>query len=415
MAYLYNEQGSVYIIGGARTPTLIFKGPLSYISSNHLGVFAFTEALRKTHIDASEVEALYCGQVYDAGDGQNVAHTIALRSDCKEDIDTEVIKKVCASSLAAAQRGYSAIRLDGYHCVGVCGMESMSNVPYLLRRPKRKTPAEKPLVGDIFVLKMEQHYDDFKNTKLIDGLSDGLRDGVTSYWMGEIGDEFSKKHGISREEQDDYAYESYVRAGNAKDILRKHFVVIPPFEGVYDQGWREPDREKMRTLNPAFSGGGVLTSANSSQLADGAAAMILISEMKRKEIDDNSSFPVYSRIIRFENFTGHPHEFLSAPVYAVKRLLAKAELDLSEIDQIECNEAFSAVPLYFMRETGFPHEKMNAWGGAIANGHPLGASGVKITLSLLYRLQETGGKFGVAVLCYGGGGALAMLVRNMRA
>lgn len=412
---LYDGNGSVYIIGGARTPTLTFKGPLSYLSSSNLGVYAFVEALKNTHIDASEIEALYCGQVYDAGNEQNIPRQIALRSKCNLNIDMELVKKVCASSLAATQRGYDAIRLDGYHCVGICGMESMSNTPYFLERPQKKESEKKPLVGNVSLSYIEQYYSDFKHIKLVDGLSDGLRDGITSCWMGEIGDEFSKKHGISREEQDDYAFESYMRTEAARDMLCKHLVSANPFESVWDQGWRKPNREKMRMLMPAFSPDGILTAANSSQFADGAAAFILISEQKRKEIDQNSSFPVFARVIAFQNYAGHPHDFPSSPVYAVKRLLAKVGMDISDIDHIECNEAFAAVPLYFMRETGYPHERMNAWGGAIANGHPLGASGVKITLSLLYRLQETGGKYGISVLCYGGGGALAMLVRNMRA
>jgi acetyl-CoA C-acetyltransferase len=246
-------------------------------------------------------------------------------------------------------------------------------------------------------------------------LHDGLRDIYEDHMphMGEFADRCAKIKGISRDEQEEYSAQSHLRALDAirDGLLRSQLLEVNVSETTVignDEGPRVPDREKMRTLKPAFSGSGLVTAATSSQISDGAAALLL-SDLNTAE---RLGVRPLARIVAFAVFSQEPEWYTTAPVIAIQKVLSNARLQLEDINLFEINEAFAVVPLYAMRELGIPYEKVNIWGGAIALGHPIGASGARIVGNLVHQLIHTNGRYGIAVACNGGGEAVAVLIEN---
>lgn len=389
----------VYIISAVRTPIGSFGGSLSSLSAIALGSIAVKGAVEKAGIDPKLIQEVYIGNVIAAGLGQAPATQIAAGAGLGFEIPCTLVNKVCASGMKAIMLGAQSIMLGQNDIVVTGGTESMSNIPY-------------------YLMKARYGYK-YGNSELIDGLQhDGLTDAYDHCAMGVCADNTAKEMNISRQDQDNYAINSYKRsaaswsAGKFKDEIIP--VEIKDRKGnttlfAEDEEYKSVNFEKIPGLKPAFTKEGTVTAANASTLNDGASALILISKEKAQEL----GIKPLARIRGFADAAQEPKWFTTTPSLAIPKAIKHAGLDKKDIAYYEINEAFSAVAIANNIKLGLDPDKVNINGGAVALGHPLGASGARITTTLLNILKQNQAGIGVAGICNGGGGASAIVIENM--
>ncbi|MGE0588564.1 MAG: acetyl-CoA C-acyltransferase [Cyclobacteriaceae bacterium] len=389
----------VYIVSAVRTPIGSFGGVLAGLSAVQLGASAVKAALQRINLEGKHVNELYVGNVISAGLGQAPATQVAAGAGLGFEIPCTQINKVCASGMKAIMVGAQSIMLGQNDVVVAGGMESMSNIPYYL--PKAR-----------FGYK-------FGNGELLDGLSfDGLTDIYNHCAMGVCSDNTAKEMKISREEQDEYAINSYKRAaaawaaGKFKDEVaaveikgRKGDVI----QVTEDEEYKNVNFDKIPGLKPVFGKEGTATAANASTINDGAAAVILMSKEKANEL----GVKPLARIIGFADAAQDPMWFTTAPSLAIPKAMKMAGVDKKDVGFYEINEAFSAVAIANNKNMELDPAKVNVNGGAVALGHPLGASGARITVTLGHVLKQNNASIGVAGICNGGGGASAIVIENL--
>lgn len=337
------------------------------------------------------VDRLIVGNVYSAGEGQHIVRQAARLADLSERCHTHRTERVCNASLQALWDAYLFAReYDELIIAG--GMESMSRTPLLIRRDKSQEPVD---------------------SMLHDGLCDAYMNGNPH--MGQIADEFARNNHIKREAQDEYAFQSYCRAYAAKKIGAARLGIMYGYPIAHDEGIREPNLETMRQLKPVF--GETITAGNASQLSDGAAALLVTSYRRAKRIDCKS----IARVVAFGDYAGENSLYLSAPIGAVEKVLAVAGLKGKDIDLVEYHEPFAVSPIHFINVHGSRfggrdvlQKKMNVWGGSIALGHPLGATGGRLVVTLVHALKYYDKRYGLAVACNGGGEAVAVIIENLQ-
>lgn len=387
----------VVIVAGARTPIGSFQGALSSLSAPRLGAVAIRAALERASVKPDEVSEVILGEVLTAGVGQAPARQAAIYAGLPTKVPCTTINKVCGSGLKAVMLARQAIALGEADIVVAGGMESMTNAPYLLPTARGGMRMGNQTAVDAMI-------------------HDGLWDPYGNSHMGGFGDLCAKEHDFSREAQDAFAKASYERALKAqKEGAFKDEIVPVEIEGkkgstLVDSD-EEPSRylpEKMGGLRPAFGKEGSVTAANASKINDGAAALVL---MSREEADKRGA-PVLATLVADGTFAQDPEWFTTAPVGAIQKACERAKLDPKDVDLYEINEAFSVVTMVTMRDLGLAHEKVNVHGGAVALGHPIGASGARLLLTLVNAMKQRDAKTGCASLCIGGGEAVAVLVRR---
>ncbi len=388
----------VYIISAVRTPIGSFLGSLSSLSAVQLGGIAFKGALDKAGIDKKLIQEVFVGNVISAGLGQAPATQVAAAAGLGFDIPCTLINKVCASGMKAVMVGAQSIMLGHNDVVLAGGTESMSNIPF-------------------YLLKARTGYK-YGTGELVDGLQyDGLTDVYNHCAMGVCADNTAKEMNISRQDQDAYAINSYKRsaaswaAGKFKDEVVP--VEITDRKGnktifAEDEEYKNVNFDKMPGLKPAFNKDGTVTAANASTLNDGASALVLMSKEKAIELGVK---PI-AKILGFADAAQDPMWFTTAPSLAIPKALKIAGISAKDVNYYEINEAFSAVAIANNIKLGLDPEKVNPNGGAVALGHPLGASGARITTTLINVLKQHKGSIGVAGICNGGGGASAIVIEN---
>ena len=391
---------AVYIVSAVRTPIGSFGGGLSSLSAAQLGAAAIRGAVSSIQLDPKLIEAVYMGNVVSANVGQAPARQAAILAGLSVNTTCTTVNKVCASGMKTMMQAAQDILLGDAEIVLAGGMESMSNAPFYL---------EKARFGGY----------GFGNGQLIDGLAkDGLLDAYDQTAMGVCSDATASKYGISREEQDNFAIASYQRAAAAweENYFQKEVisVEIPQKKGdsifmSQDEEYKKVKFDKIPTLKPAFTKDGSTTAANASSINDGAAATILMSEKKVIEL----GITPLARIVSYADAEHEPSWFTTAPTVAAPKALKKAGLSLGQIDYFEVNEAFASVALTFMKELGIAHDRTNVFGGAVSLGHPLGCSGTRIMVTLNNVLTQKHGRYGLAAICNGGGGASAMIIERV--
>jgi acetyl-CoA C-acetyltransferase len=389
----------VYIVSAVRTPIGSFGGSLASVSAIKLGSIAVKGALQRAGIDPKQVQEVFMGNVVSAGLGQAPATQVAAGAGLGFEIPCTIVNKVCASGMKAVMLGAQSIMLGQNDVVVAGGMESMSNIPY-------------------YLMKARTGYK-FGNGELIDGLQfDGLTDVYNHCAMGVCADNTAKEMKISRQDQDAYAMNSYKRSaaswssGKFKDEVVA--VEITDRKGnvtqfAEDEEYKNVNFDKIPGLKPAFTKDGTVTAANASTLNDGASALILVSKEKLKEL----GLKPLARIRGFADAAQDPMWFTTTPSLAIPKAMKHAGVDQKDVAYYEINEAFSAVAIANNQKLGLNPEKVNVLGGAVALGHPLGASGARIVTTLLTVLNQNGGTVGVAGICNGGGGASAIVVEKV--
>jgi acetyl-CoA C-acetyltransferase len=392
--------GDPVIIGGARTAIGRLLGSLAGLSAAELGGFAIKGALDRAGITPDQVEYVIMGHVLQAGAGQITSRQAAVKAGIPMTTPATTVNKVCLSGLDAIAQAADLIRLGEYDIIVAGGMESMTSAPHILRN-SRKGYKYGPV--------------EMADSMALDGLTDAF-DGLS---MGESTDRHNAKLGISRQEQDEFAARSQQRAARAtKDgILAEEIVPVEitarkgDVRFAEDEGIR-PDTtvESLAKLPPAFGKDGTITAGSASQISDGAAAVVLTD----KQTAMNRGLPILAEVGAFGTVAGPDNSLHSQPANAIRKALKKAGLTEQDLDLIEINEAFAAVGIQSMRELGVTPDITNVNGGAIALGHPLGASGARIALTLAYELRRRGGGLGAAGLCGGGGQGSALLLRVPR-
>ncbi|PTX96430.1 thiolase family protein [Opitutus sp. ER46] len=386
------------ILAATRTPIGSFQGRLAAVPAPRLGAVAIQGALAATGLAPAHVSDVLMGNVLQAGLGQAPARQAALQANLPASTRCVTVHKVCGSGLQAVMQGVHALAAGDASLVVAGGMENMSAAPYLL--PKAR---EGFRLGHQRVLDSMVH--------------DGLWDPYADLHMGGCAEECVRRFAISREEQDAYAAESFRRANAAQQAGRFAGEITPVVVSdgraerrvEQDEGPGRVNYERLRTLKPVFEPGGTITAANASTLNDGAAALVLA----REETATALGVRPLARIVAFGAHAQDPVWFTTAPISAAGNALRRAGWTTRDVDLWEVNEAFAVVPLVFQRETGVPADRLNVRGGAIALGHPIGASGARILVTLLAALRERGGRRGLAVICIGGGEALAICVERV--
>lgn len=386
---------AVYILGGARTAFGSFMGTLSSVPATKLGATAIAGAIEKAKVSKDKVDEVFMGNVITSGEGQAPARQATLFAGLGENVPATTVGKVCGSGLQSIILGARSILTGENNLVVAGGMENMSLAPHMLMNSRSGAK--------------------FGATEMKDSMQwDGLWDVYSNRAMGNCAEECTKKFSMTREEQDAFAMESFKRAQAAsKEGVFKDEIVavkVPAKAGTIDiaedEGPFKANFEKMPSLRPAFEKDGTITAANASTINDGAAAVVLGGE----EYANQAEF----KILGFASHAQNPTWFTTAPVEAIKKSLKKANLSINQIDLFEINEAFAAVTLAAMKECEIPHEKVNVFGGAVAIGHPIGASGARIVVALMNAMKRKNAKYGVAAICIGGGEALSLVVEKIR-
>ncbi|MCG8330680.1 MAG: thiolase family protein [Chitinophagales bacterium] len=389
----------VYIVSAVRTPLGSFGGALSSLSATQLGSTAIKGALEKAGVDASEVEEVFMGNVCSANLGQAPARQAALGAGIGQNVPCTTVNKVCSSGMKSIMFGAQSIMLGQSDVIVAGGMESMSNIPYYI--PKARWGHK------------------YGNGELVDGLAkDGLTDAYGQMAMGVCADSTATKYEISREEQDAYAIRSYKLAAKATEQGWFKEEIVPvsvpqrkgdPIVVTEDEEYKRVKFEKIPALRPAFTKEGTVTAANASTINDGASALVLVSKEKMETL----GLKPIAKIVSFADAAHEPEWFTTAPTLAAPKALERAGLKMEDIDYLEVNEAFAVVPMAFIKELNVPEEKVNVHGGAVSIGHPLGASGARIVTTLNNVLHQREGRYGMATLCNGGGGASAIIIERV--
>ncbi|HRL94018.1 MAG TPA: acetyl-CoA C-acyltransferase [Pseudomonas sp.] len=385
----------IVIVSGARTPMGGFQGSLSSVPAVELGAIAIREAVARAGIQPGDVEEVIMGCVLPAGLKQGPARQAALGAGLPSAAGCTTINKLCGSGMKAVMLAHDALKAGSNSVMVAGGMESMSNAPYIL---------EKARTG------LRMGHGEIKDHMFLDGLEDAR----TGRLMGSFAQETADQYGISREEMDAYAIESLKRAQNAisSGVLASEIVPVTVSSRKGDVLVKDDEQplnanlEKIPTLKPAFRKDGTITAANASSISDGASALVL---MTAAEAAKRGLKPL-AKIVAHATQSQDPSEFTIAPIGAMTNLLKKAGWDKNDVDLFEINEAFAMVTMLAMREHGLDHAKVNVYGGACAQGHPVGSTGSRIIVTLINALQRTGGKRGVASLCIGGGEATAVAI-----
>jgi len=389
----------IVIAGFVRTPIGKFGGALKDVKTPHLAAFVIKKLLERTGLSGKEVDEVVFGSTLQGGMGQNLARYAALLAGLPVEVSAYTVNRVCSSGMQAIIEAYREIAVGDASVVIAGGAESMSTPPICL--PDDARWGLRHFIGRRAELRDLMVYD-------------GLTDPTNGLLMGEEAELVAREHKITREELDWVAYESHMRAWRATE--NKWFEEMEPIDdelgGVRvkldrDEGIR-PDTtlEKLAKLKPVFRPDGVLTAGNSSQLSDGAAALLLTTEEKAKEL----GLKPVARILGYSWHMVEPWRFVEAPLYAVQKLLKKLGMEINDFDYFENNEAFAVSNVLFHRFFNVPYDKLNVFGGAIALGHPLGASGARIVTTLISVLRRMGGRRGIAALCHGTGGGTALAI-----
>ena len=388
----------IVILGAARTPIGSFLGTLSSLPAPKLGSVAIKCALENARVTAEQIEQVIMGNVLQAAIGQAPARQAGIGAGIPVAAGAVTVNKVCGSGMKAVMYAANDIRCDEYDLAVAGGMESMSNAPYALTQARSGYR--------------------MGNGKMLDlMIHDGLWDPYGDKHMGMCAEACVTKYQFSREAQDEYAKESYRRA---QDAVRggkfKNEIAVVTIEGkkgksvvIDDEEPFAAPLEKMATLKPAFVKEGSVTAANSSKINDGAAALVVTSA----EYAEKHNLKPMARIVGQATAAHEPEWFTTAPAKAIDIALRRANLKVDDIDLFEVNEAFAAVAMVAMKDAAIPHEKMNVNGGAVALGHPIGASGARILVTLLHALEDRKLKRGMAAICIGGGEAAAMIVERL--
>jgi acetyl-CoA C-acetyltransferase len=388
----------VVIIGAARTPIGAFLGGLAPLAAPQLGAIAIRAAIQRSGVPVDQIDEVFMGNVVQAGVGQAPARQAALGAGLPQSVPCTTVNKVCGSGLKSVMLASSQIRAGEARCIVAGGMESMSNAPYLAR-------------GLRTGLALGEHR--IEDANLVDGLVDAYGGGH----MGLGGEKAAECCALTREDQDRFAVRSYEKALQAQksgafadEIVT---VDVPGRKGAVttitkDETPRETSVEALSKLAPAFKPGGTVTAGNASKLNDGAAALVVASDERAREL---RAAPL-ARVIAQGQYAREPELFLLAPSGAIARVLERAGWSMDSVDLFEVNEAFSGIE-GVRRELGIPEEKFNVNGGAVALGHPIGASGARLLVTLLYALRARGKRRGIASLCLGGGEAVALAVEAL--
>jgi len=386
------------IVAGVRTPMGAFLGGLAAVPAPQLGATCVKALVSRTGVPADQIDEVIMGNCIAAGLGMNPARQVAIFGGLPQSVGATTLNRACASGMKAVLLADQAIRLGDAQLVIAGGMENMSRPPYLL-------------------LKAREGYR-MGNGELFDALIyDGLTDAFSNKHMGCFADQCAAKYGFSKQQQDDFAVRSHTRARKATEEGISADEIVPVEITVkgkttkvsLDEGPSKFDEAKLRNLKPAFGPDGTVTAGNASSINDGAAALLVGSPAKCRELGLKPA----ARIVGGATYSREPEWFTIAPVDAVKKLLKKVEWRISEVDLFEVNEAFAAVALTAEKELNLPADKVNIYGGAVALGHPVGCSGARIVVTLLNGLRRTGGRRGIAVLCVGGGEGIAMAVETI--
>lgn len=386
----------VVIVGMARTPMGAMLGELAGFSANELGALAIKGAVAEAGIKGEDVELVYMGNCLPAGQGQAPARQAGIKSGLPKGAEATTVNKMCGSGMQAAVMGRNALLAGEATVVVAGGMESMTNAPHLvdLRKGHKYGAAS-----------LRDHM-----------ATDGLEDAYGGGAMGNYADMIAKEYQFTREQQDAYALETLSRAQSATKEGRFKREITPVIvKGKKGDVTIDTDElprtampDKIPTLRPAFSKDGTVTAANASGISDGAAALVL---MRASEAKKRGLKPL-ATIVSSAAHSHEPAYFTTAPVPAMKKALAKAGWEASDVDLWEINEAFAVVPMIAMKELGITHDKVNVNGGACALGHPIGASGARVLVTLINALEQQGKKRGMAALCIGGGEGIAMAIER---
>lgn len=394
-----SDRRQVVIAGGKRTPVGAFQGSLATVPATRLGATAIQAALEVSGVSGDSVDEVIMGNVLNAGQGQAPARQAALYAGLPKSVECLTINKMCGSGLKAVMLASQAIQCGDAEVIVAGGMESMSLSPFLI--PRAKTGLQ------------------LGHTELVDSIiTDGLWDVYNDKHMGSCAETCVRKYQFTREEQDEFARESYTRAQNAqrdgtfaKEIVP---VQIKDRKGNLSELTEddEPQRanfEKMTKIRPAFDKGGTVTAANASKINDGAASVVMMSAEKAADL----GVKTVARVVAQASFSQEPEWFTTAPVGAIRKVLDKSGLTVDDINLFEINEAFAAVTMAAEKDLGLDHDKVNIHGGAVALGHPIGASGARILVTLLNAMESRKAKLGLATLCIGGGEASAVIVERV--
>ena len=383
----------VYILSGARTPNGSFMGALSSLPAPKLGAVAIEAALKKAEVAPNLVDEVFMGNVVMAGVGQAPARQAAIFAGLPESVPCTTVNKVCGSGLKTIITAAQTIAAGDNQVVVAGGMENMSLAPHLLLNSRSGFK--------------------FGDANLKDAMTlDGLTDAYSNVAMGVCAEEAAKKYS-NREEQDAFSIESFKRAQAAiKDGIFNTEIAAVTIKGpkgdtvvAVDEGPAKANFEKMPSLKPAFDKNGTITAANASTINDGAAAVVLAGE----KFKDQAKF----KILSYASHAQNPTWFTTAPVEAMNKALTKANLKVDQIDLFEINEAFAVVALAAMKELKLDHSKVNIYGGAVSLGHPIGASGARIVLTLMTAMENKKSRYGMASICIGGGEALAIIIERL--
>ncbi|MBK9257426.1 MAG: thiolase family protein [Saprospiraceae bacterium] len=390
---------NVYIVSAVRTALGSFGGSLSSVSAVQLGSTAVKAAVEKSGVQPNEVDELFMGNVVQANNGQAPARQVAIYGGLSQSTPCTTVNKVCASGMKSVMFGSQSIELGQNSVVVAGGMENMSSIPFYLGKAR--------------------YGYGYGNSELIDGLvRDGLADVYNGSAMGCFADATATKYEISREGQDAFAIQSYQRSASAWEAGKFNSEVIAvevkDRKGNikvidHDEEYKNVMFDKIPTLRPVFTKDGTVTAANASTINDGAAALVIVSEDYLK----THNLKPLARIVAYADGAQDPAWFTTAPAIAAEKVLKRAGLSMADIDFFEVNEAFAVVTLAFIQHFGLDQNKVNVNGGAVSLGHPLGASGARILTTLTHVLQLNNGKYGMAAICNGGGGASAMIIERM--
>ena len=394
-----SEQDPIVIVGSARTAMGGMQGDFSAVTAPQLGAAAIEAALQRAGINGDNVDEVIMGNVLGAGQGQAPARQASKGARIPDAVGATTINKMCGSGMKAAMFGHDLLVAGSAHVVVAGGMESMTNAPYLLPNARGG---------------MRLGHGEVKDHMFLDGLEDAYDKGLA---MGVFAEQTAQHYQFTREQQDAYAIESLTRAkaatadGSFAGEIAPMTVKERRAERVVeiDEQPGNAKIEKIPSLRPAFAKEGTVTAANSSSISDGAAALVL---MRQSEAEKRGLTPL-AKIVGHSTHAQEPAWFTTAPIGAVNTLFEKTGWSREDVDLFEVNEAFAVVTMSAMRELGLPHDIVNIHGGACALGHPIGASGARILVTLIAALQKTGGNKGVATLCIGGGEATAMAVEML--
>eukprot|EP00455_Lapot_gusevi_P046057 TRINITY_DN599_c0_g1_i2.p1 TRINITY_DN599_c0_g1~~TRINITY_DN599_c0_g1_i2.p1 ORF type:complete len:413 (+),score=216.70 TRINITY_DN599_c0_g1_i2:61-1299(+) len=399
--FFSSKENAAVILSASRTPIGAFRGALASVPASQLGAIAIKATVAKAGLKPEEVEQVIMGNVLAAGQGQAPARQAAIKAGLPPSVVCTTINKVCSSGMKSVMYAASDILLGQHQVVVAGGMESMSNVPYYMTQAR----------GGF----------GYGHGKVEDGiLKDGLWDAFDDHHMGNCAESTAKKFNISRADQDQYCIGTYKRAAEAvqNGSFKAELVGVPittkkgqpPVMITEDEEVKKVNYDKIPTLKPAFIADGTVTAANASKLNDGAAALLLSSSA----FAASRGLKPLARVLGFADAEQLPIDFPTAPALAIPLALKRAGLSVNDIDLFEINEAFSVVALANIKMLNLDASKVNIYGGAVALGHPIGCSGARIVTTLVHALQQRNGRYGVAAICNGGGGASAIVVERLQ-